>query len=501
MKKLLLILIILGLAVYFLLPDKPEPVEAVSATIKIGDNTGDDFTGKWNDAMIAGMNAFGTNLTIRNYGIHTLLQIQKDGLNISSNDANQLIRIDVSDIPSNAIVTNATLYLEHDHSSDSSLHSSTESIPVHEILSGNDAWWPEGAGDGTATANANEPTWSHKEYNTVAWGGSAGMATAGTDYNSTPIGTLPVATTDTTITLDLTDEVQGWVLDPSTNYGIIMRFDSLTSNTSVQFHSSEGTDGSRPYLEVDYYIPGVRKVIIKGPGGGTGEVVTSTFGDNTSDDYVGRWDDTRLDSYNGFFSFARAYNFGASTSFAVGNGIGAQYTVMRIDTSDIPTGATVMGATLYLYNILDAADTVALYEILSGNDNWWPEGNSDATIAADGEPSCNYKESATIAWAGSVCLLTADTDYNSTAVDSVSISDTGVQRYISFDITSAAQKWVDNPSVNYGLLFRSVSNPANFQNNWASSEGTDGQRPYLEVTYTVPAAFRINGQTIKIKGS
>lgn len=162
---------------------------------------------------------------------------------------------DLSSLPVGAIVNSATLTLYQAGSAAANAFTLT----AYNIKSGNGGWI-EGTKN-NATAGAGEPCWNAKEADgaggvTTAWAGSAGLGTAGTDYDTTNIGTAAGNRSDANgtayaISLDTTT-VAAW-LGNAANYGIKV----VTSSGCGAIASAENaTSGSRPKLDIDYTVPG-----------------------------------------------------------------------------------------------------------------------------------------------------------------------------------------------------------------------------------------------------
>lgn len=137
-------------------------------------------------------------------------------------------------------------------------------LTAYAIKSGNGGWI-EGTKN-NATAGAGEPCWDAKEADgsggvTTAWAGSAGLGTAGTDYETTAIGSVNGNRSDANgtayvITLNTT-AVAAW-LGNTANYGILV----VTSSGCGAIASAENaTSGSRPQLDIDYTAGGGGAVI------------------------------------------------------------------------------------------------------------------------------------------------------------------------------------------------------------------------------------------------
>jgi len=107
-------------------------------------------------------------------------------------------------------------------------------------------------GNGTAPA-AEDATWVHRMFNSVLW------QTPGGDFS--PLISALVSVGDSSrYTWDSTGEmvadVQGWIDDPSTNFGWLILGNETTSRTTKRFDSKESpTAGNRPTLTIIYEFP------------------------------------------------------------------------------------------------------------------------------------------------------------------------------------------------------------------------------------------------------
>lgn len=143
-----------------------------------------------------------------------------------------LIKFDCSGIPSGASAITATFY----NYSDSTFGSGT--YTYHSVASGNSGWTEGGA------------TWNTLD-GSSSWAGSSGCLTAGTDYESSAIGSgshsiIPNAENAVSLTLS---RVEGWFGASNTNYGIRIS----TSGSSSGFRSSDYSTASlRPKIVIDY---------------------------------------------------------------------------------------------------------------------------------------------------------------------------------------------------------------------------------------------------------
>lgn len=153
---------------------------------------------------------------------------------------------DLSSIPAGSTVNSATLTLYQAGSAAANAFTLT----AYNIKSGNSGWI-EGTKN-NATAGTGEPCWTYYGYNTVNWAGSVGMGTAGTDYDTTNIGTATGNRSDangTAYAISLTAATVAAWLGNSANYGIKV----VTSSGCGAIASAENaTSTSRPKLDIDY---------------------------------------------------------------------------------------------------------------------------------------------------------------------------------------------------------------------------------------------------------
>jgi hypothetical protein len=219
---------------------------------------------------------------------------------------------------------------------------------------------------------------------------------------------------------------------------------------------------------------------------------TVVIGNNTGDDYSG-FHDNRLDS--GLVD----YNHGAHTC----GYIGAQSSgrtmreIQRWLLDDITAGATCDGATLYLYDTdwgnRNADCAISIYRIADANGSW-VEGTSLGD-SQSGSSCWNYRAYNTNTWAGSAGLSTAGTDYVNTVIGSATFTD-GTSGYRTITLNSSGltvlADWFGDASNNGVMLIGSGSN--DYWTEIISSNGTDGSRPYLSVTYTASGGATVNDQ-------
>lgn len=181
-----------------------------------------------------------------NMGASTSLRVYHGGGSFTNR---ALLRFDLSAIPSGATCNSATLYLTNTNTLDA-----TCTIGVYAIAAANTGWTEgAGSGDSGSAAATGESTWNNRAHSGTSWAGSAGLGTAGTDYNSTALGSAVWSSTTSgqTVTASLdTTTVASWF--GTTNPGLLLR--EIGDNwPSLRIASSDhATTGWRPKLVVEY---------------------------------------------------------------------------------------------------------------------------------------------------------------------------------------------------------------------------------------------------------
>ena len=194
--------------------------------------------------------------------------------------------------------------------------------------------------------------------------------------------------------------------------------------------------------------------------------------------------DNRLDSTDGGSINYGSSNYIEVTKYSVG---GHQHAVLRFDgLSNISASASVSAATLYLYQTSsNNAYSIDLRRLLQA---WTEAGSTWNTY--DGTNNWNTSGA-----------LGAGSDRTSTAESTTSTAST-TGAYYSFDCTSLVQDVIDGTiSSDEGFhLERNDSGDDNTFKAFASSEGTDGQRPELVVVYTTGGGGGIEILRRRIEG-
>lgn len=205
-------------------------------------------------------------------------------------------------------------------------------------------------------------------------------------------------------------------------------------------------------------------------------MTTATIGDNTGNSFSGT-DDAPIKSYTSF----QNTNYGTQIAFDVnkyGSGDNTNAVLKFTGLSNISGPVTVTSATIYLYctNNSSSAGSITLdcFRLLR---NW-----VEAQVTWN-----NYSTGNAWTTAGG---LSSGNDIAASASAQLSISN-GVGAQLQYHAFTSAQLATDVENIingsanNYGWLFarNDAGNDGKFH-TFASSEGTDATRPYLEVVYT-----------------
>lgn len=216
---------------------------------------------------------------------------------------------------------------------------------------------------------------------------------------------------------------------------------------------------------------------------------TVVIGNNTGDDYSGT-DDNSLEqigptnNYGGYSGILlRAH---ASYSY---------YMLIKFSGLSSITGpVSVSEASLYLYHYEGEYTATTTLRGLLRN---WIEGTLYGDNRSGNTPysSCYNEYGSGSAWT-TAGALGDGTDRDSDSCGTIATNASFGYRQSS-DISSIVEDWINGDRSNYGLH---GSSSHSSQIRLRSSEGTDGQRPYLTVTYTEsggatghPTASRFRG--------
>ena len=150
-------------------------------------------------------------------------------------------------------------------------------------------------------------------------------------------------------------------------------------------------------------------------------------------------------------------NYGAHGLLNAGiNRWGEHYVALvRFDLKQIPPGAEIIEATLWLYdNPKDwpSKDTKVDVQAVTQDNSGWPEGSNDGTRTPVEGTSCwNYLSYDSRPWAGAPGLREKGTDYDMPPIGSADVSE-GHEGWVEFPLeTDVVQRWVDRPETNAGM--------------------------------------------------
>jgi hypothetical protein len=162
-----------------------------------------------------------------------------------------LVAFNLSAIPANATITDATLSM---FLSQTNMTNST-AVSLSKVSRD----WGEGASDAGdpggfgVQAETNDATWLHTFYDTNFW------TTPGGDFSPTLSATTMVTTGNTAYTWSgsgLLADVQGWVSSPASNFGWVILGNEVDAGSAKRFNTRENT-GNPPQLTVTYQVPGI----------------------------------------------------------------------------------------------------------------------------------------------------------------------------------------------------------------------------------------------------
>jgi hypothetical protein len=160
-----------------------------------------------------------------------------------------LLKFDVAAIPASATITSVKLTLNMSKTS-----AGAQTVSLQKVA----ADWGEGTSNASnsegsgALSSTGDATWIHRFYSSTTWtkaGGdfaSAASASASVDN----VGSYSWGSTT-----QMVADVQGWLANPSSNFGWILLGNEATTSTTKRFDSRDnGTVANRPKLTVTYTV-------------------------------------------------------------------------------------------------------------------------------------------------------------------------------------------------------------------------------------------------------
>lgn len=306
------------------------------------------------------------------------------------------MKFNLSSIPVGSTITNATAYFQGN--------------PVNNIRSG----------QSTYTTNTNAAllqkitsTWTET---TATWNNQPGVTTTGQK-------TQAKSTLDNQIyPVDVTDFVQFWINKPDSNFGMMYRILTEQSYNCLVFYGGNAANtANKLRISVCYSTPGVganSKIIA---GNKTNKLSTVLINNNYP---------------NYGFSHPAEITSIAWTNNAEGFSVFNNRTLMRYDVSDVPANATINSARLYLY---------AKKNPLNGNKVDPMFGSNNVSLLQNITSKWDTTGVAT-GWNNQPSI-------SSTTQKVLAKSTSTTQDYV-VDITDFAQRWINKPDSNFGMLLR-----------------------------------------------
>ncbi|MCH8087416.1 MAG: DNRLRE domain-containing protein [Chloroflexi bacterium] len=150
-------------------------------------------------------------------------------------------------IPAGATIIGATLTLHMSRS-----QAGPQAITLHAIL----ADWGEGTSDapanegGGADSTPGDATWVHRFFEADLWSAMGG------DFSQTESASASVGGSGSYAwgsTARMVADVQGWLNDPATSFGWLLKGNEQTSQTAKRFDSRQNTNEAfRPVLVIEF---------------------------------------------------------------------------------------------------------------------------------------------------------------------------------------------------------------------------------------------------------
>lgn len=211
--------------------------------ITIGENTADDFAGI-EDAQIK------ENAATNNYGGSSIIELTKYEASDHTNSLIKMTDAGLSNIPGGSTITSVSLLIYLTISNGGNDVHSIKRVLVD---------WEEGTQDGANRQNDTPDSCCWNEYGSGNSWTTAGCLSDGNDRSATVSATMtegefpPTGQYYEFADAQMVADFQNWLDLIWSNYGyVIERTDGENDYHYKVYASSEGTDGQRPYLEIDY---------------------------------------------------------------------------------------------------------------------------------------------------------------------------------------------------------------------------------------------------------
>jgi hypothetical protein len=184
-------------------------------------------------------------------------------------------------------------------------------------------------------------------------------------------------------------------------------------------------------------------------------------------------------------------NFGGDTSIWVGGTLQTFRSLIRFDTSSIPSNAIITDATLELWvETISNNIPINIYRITQN----WDEGFGDS--GGDNTDGVTWVEADINPWDPWV----EGGQYDSPVYESSTVSTSEPNSWHSFNITTLVQEWVDGES-NFGLILKDASEGLDRTVSFTSDEGSSAQRPQLIIDWALPNYHTYGNFTSQVFGA
>ena len=196
------------------------------------------------------------------------------GTNQTYSVARALFSFNLSAIPVGATITSVQVDLTVTRQPDPDQHGGPvgSNFSLYQMLVG----WGQGTGSGTtgSPAATGDATWNQNHYGVSSWAAPGGLA--GTDFAADPSATTSISGLGSYqwgSTSGLVADVQSWLADPSSNFGLMLASDAEnTPGSARRFASLEQPGGGipAPQLVVTYTLanpePSLPSLLMLGTG-------------------------------------------------------------------------------------------------------------------------------------------------------------------------------------------------------------------------------------------
>ena len=285
------------------------------------------------------------------------------------------------------------------------------------------------------------------------------------DCEFLPLFERAMASGDEWYSFDITSAVNGWLANPASNFGVLVR-GSACGAVTYQFSSSEdGAQEYRPRLLISYREPTPTPGGTVTPGGptptSTRPPVILTVLQQDSEGYGGTTDTyiTQADPNANFDSPPKPPRLHVK-------GDGSYVSLLRFELPEQLRGRIIVSATLELltrYRDKPLSSVVGVYPLLKP----WLEDQATWVNATQSEP-----------WT-LPGIWPADCEL--TPVDEQELTDAGL--WTKFNVTQLVDEWLANPGNNNGMLLRSGSSGSVVFHFSSSEDNVLAYRPKLVIAH------------------